>query len=197
VALNATERIIRLGSCKRSAAELVPDLPVFGGHVERFLRQFPDYAGWRVERVPLAPHVPQDVRQEIARQGSLVDDLDDLTGGAVSGYSGCPFFRASFFPRAFFRTTSAGRAGSGECLRPSRGGRRGRRSLRASETGERWPRAICTASSAANMALATAVTSQSRCWPPRCRRPVQRTIVWPTVAELFSLRPLAGLPAFR
>jgi hypothetical protein len=47
VALNASERIIRLGSCKRSAAELVRDLPVFGGHVERFLHQFPEYADWR------------------------------------------------------------------------------------------------------------------------------------------------------
>jgi hypothetical protein len=81
VALNATERIIRLGSCKRSAAELVRDLPVFAGHVERFLRQFPEYAGWRVERVSLAPHVPQGVRQEIERQGSLVQDLNDLTAG--------------------------------------------------------------------------------------------------------------------
>jgi len=75
VALNATERIIRLGSCERSAAELVRDLPVFGGHVERFLRQFPEYAGWGVERVSLAP--PQEVRQEIERQGSLAD----LTAG--------------------------------------------------------------------------------------------------------------------
>jgi len=68
-ALNATERIIRLGSCKRSAAELVRDLPVFCGHVERFLHQFPEYAGWRVERVSLAPHVPRDVRREIEREG--------------------------------------------------------------------------------------------------------------------------------
>jgi hypothetical protein len=36
VALTATDRIIRLGFCKRSPAELVRDLPVFGGHVERF-----------------------------------------------------------------------------------------------------------------------------------------------------------------
>jgi hypothetical protein len=42
VALNATERIIPLGSCKRSAAELVRNLPVFAGHVERFLHQFPE-----------------------------------------------------------------------------------------------------------------------------------------------------------
>jgi hypothetical protein len=81
VALNTTERIMRLGSCKRLAAELVGDLPIFGGHVERFLHQFPEFAGWRAERVSLAPDVPQDVRQEIERQGSLVQDLNDLTAG--------------------------------------------------------------------------------------------------------------------
>jgi len=44
VALNAADRVIRLGFCKRSAAELVRHLPVFCGHVERFLHQFPEYA---------------------------------------------------------------------------------------------------------------------------------------------------------
>ena len=73
--------MIRPGSCKRSAAELVRDLPVFHGHVQRFLSQFPSYAGWRVERVSLAPQVPQDVRQEIGRQGSLVKDLNEVTAG--------------------------------------------------------------------------------------------------------------------
>jgi len=53
---------MRLGSCKRSAAELVRDLPGFRGHVQRFLSQFPSYAGWRVERVSVAPQVPQDAR---------------------------------------------------------------------------------------------------------------------------------------
>jgi hypothetical protein len=33
--------------------------------------------------VSLAPHVLQDVRQEIERQGSLVQDLDDLTADGV------------------------------------------------------------------------------------------------------------------
>jgi hypothetical protein len=64
--------VIRLGSCKRSAAELVRDLPVSHGHVQRFLSPFPSYAGWRVERVSIAPQLPQDFRQEIARKGSLV-----------------------------------------------------------------------------------------------------------------------------
>jgi hypothetical protein len=79
VALNASDRVIRLGSCKRSAAELVRDVPVFCGNIERFLHQFPEYAGWRVECVSLAPHVPQDVRQEIERHGSPLQDLNDLT----------------------------------------------------------------------------------------------------------------------
>jgi hypothetical protein len=73
--------VIRPGSCKRSAAELVRDLPVFHGHVQRFLSQFPSYAGWRVECVSLAPQVARDVRQEIERQGSLVQDLNELTAG--------------------------------------------------------------------------------------------------------------------
>jgi hypothetical protein len=89
VALNAAERIIRLGSCKRSAVELVRDLPVFCGHIERSLRQFPEYAGWRVERVSLASHV-------IERQRSLVQDLNDLTGGLSA------LFTMSLFPRPDF-----------------------------------------------------------------------------------------------
>jgi len=82
VALNATDQVIRLGSCKRLAAELVRDLPVFHGHVRRFLSRFPSYAGWRVERVSLAPQVREDVRQEIERQGSLVQDLNERSAGS-------------------------------------------------------------------------------------------------------------------
>ena len=79
VALNETDKVMRVGSCKRSAEQLVEDLPVFSGHVQRFLRQFPSYAGWRVERVCLAPRVPDDIRQTIEGKGYLVQDLTDLT----------------------------------------------------------------------------------------------------------------------
>lgn len=79
VALNETDKIMRVGLCKRSAGELIADLLVFDGHVRRFLGQFPSYAEWRVERVCLAPRVPEDIRQTIERRGYLVQDLTDLT----------------------------------------------------------------------------------------------------------------------
>jgi uncharacterized protein len=78
VAMNEGAGAIRFGSCKRSAVELVADLPIFDGHVERFLNQFPRYRGWRVERVSLAPQVPADVRRALAERGRLVQDLTDL-----------------------------------------------------------------------------------------------------------------------
>jgi uncharacterized protein len=81
VALNETDEVIRLGSCKRSATELPRDLPIFDGHVQRFLAHFPRFAGWRVERVCLAPEIPREIRQIIAGQGCLAQDLNDLTAG--------------------------------------------------------------------------------------------------------------------
>jgi len=62
----------------RSAAELVGDLPVFDGHVGRFLDQFPRYKSWRVEQVSLALRVPDDVRRALVDRGRLVQDLTDL-----------------------------------------------------------------------------------------------------------------------
>lgn len=79
VALNETDKVIRFGSCKRSADKLVADVPVFDGHVQRFLDQFPEYNAWRIERVSLAPHVPADVRGPLEAQGRLVEDLAVLT----------------------------------------------------------------------------------------------------------------------
>lgn len=81
VALNEADKVMRVGSCKRSAGDLLGDLPVFSGHVQRFLDQFPAYADWRVERVCLAPLIPEDIRHSIEGQGFLVQDLNDLTDG--------------------------------------------------------------------------------------------------------------------
>jgi AAA+ ATPase superfamily predicted ATPase len=78
VAINEEAETIRFGSCKRSAGELIADLPTFDRHVERFLEQFPRYRGWRVEKASLAPRIPEDVRRALKERGRLVQDLTDL-----------------------------------------------------------------------------------------------------------------------
>ncbi len=78
VAINGRDKIIRFGSCKRSGAELVADLPGFDGHVDRFLDQFPRYRDWNVEKVSMAPRVPEEVRRALAERGRHVQDLTDL-----------------------------------------------------------------------------------------------------------------------
>jgi AAA+ ATPase superfamily predicted ATPase len=78
VAINENDKVIRFGSCKRSADELIGDLTVFDGHVERFLDQFPRYRSWKVEKVSLAPRVPEDVRRAMTGRGRIVQDLTDL-----------------------------------------------------------------------------------------------------------------------
>jgi len=78
VAINEEAEVIRFGSCKRSATELVADMPVFDGHVERFLDQFSRYRGWRVEKVSLALRIPEETRLALAERGRLVQDLIDL-----------------------------------------------------------------------------------------------------------------------
>lgn len=79
VALDATSRRIRFGSCKRDADRLVADLAVLDGHVARFLAVHPAYATWTVEKVGVAPTIGAAVRGRLAAAGHLAQDLHDLT----------------------------------------------------------------------------------------------------------------------
>ena len=81
VALNEDERIVRLGTCKRSAARLGPDYRQFDGHIERFLGLTERVRGWRVEKVAIAPVHSAETRALAARAGYLPQDLNDLTAG--------------------------------------------------------------------------------------------------------------------
>ena len=81
VAISEEKAATRFGSCERSAAELISDLPAFDGHVERFLDQFPRYRTWRLETVPFAPHIPDDVGKSLIDRGRCVQDLTHLTVG--------------------------------------------------------------------------------------------------------------------
>jgi hypothetical protein len=78
VAINERDSIIRFGSCKRSAEKLLADIPIFDGHITRFLEAFPIYKDWKIERVSIAPSVSDNLRLALIEQGRLIQDLGDL-----------------------------------------------------------------------------------------------------------------------
>lgn len=81
VALDGDAKVVRLASCKRNPQKLLADLPAFDGHVARFLEAKPHLAGWRVEKVALAPRLKRDLRARITELGYIPQDLADLTRG--------------------------------------------------------------------------------------------------------------------
>ena len=81
VALNEHERVVRLGTCKRSADRLAPDFARFDGHIERFLELSDRLRGWRVEKVAIATRHDDASRRAAERAGYIAQDLGDLTEG--------------------------------------------------------------------------------------------------------------------
>lgn len=81
VALNEEDRVVRLGTCKRSAERLAPDLTAFDDHVARFLQAAKRTREWKVEKVAIATRHSPDTRQAAQRAGYLAQDLDDLSSG--------------------------------------------------------------------------------------------------------------------
>lgn len=79
VAINETDRRLRLGSCKRSPGRLLSDIPNFCGHVDRFLDTFRDYRDWKIERVGIAPRLNPEERAVLKRHDVIPQDLMDLT----------------------------------------------------------------------------------------------------------------------
>lgn len=78
VAVNAEERVIRFGSCKRNAEKLPTDVPALHAHVQRFLEAKPGYRDWRIEYVAIAPAIDTEVREAIIGAGAMPQDLNDL-----------------------------------------------------------------------------------------------------------------------
>jgi hypothetical protein len=83
VAVNEDDRILRFGTCKRSAKRLLPGLPTFDGHIERFLkaRGHAKYREWKLEKVAIAPAIAEAERGPIEKAGYMPQDLRDLTEG--------------------------------------------------------------------------------------------------------------------
>lgn len=79
VALNEDDRIVRLGTCKRTADRLAPDYPRFDEHVARFLSRASVVSGWRVEKVAIATRHSPESRRAAERAGYIPQDIEDLT----------------------------------------------------------------------------------------------------------------------
>lgn len=79
VALNQDDRIVRFGTCKRSAERLSTDYTRFDQHVARFLALQPALSGWRVEKVAVTTHHTPDTRRAAESAGYLPQDIEELT----------------------------------------------------------------------------------------------------------------------
>jgi hypothetical protein len=79
VAVDFENKILRLGTCKRSPDRLVSDLPSFDGHVVRFLAENKNYQKFRIEKVAIAPTLQLSQREAIVNSGYIAQDLSELT----------------------------------------------------------------------------------------------------------------------
>ncbi len=81
VALNEDDRIVRFGSCKRSADQFTGDsLAAFQDHVNRFLRtkEGRRLTGWTAEQALYCPAFADDDRRRLCRDGRVLRDLNDF-----------------------------------------------------------------------------------------------------------------------
>jgi len=83
VAVNDSDQVIRFGSCKRNASELLSGAQKHDGHVDRFLKSFKEYRSWTIEKVAIAPTIPNDIRSSLDSRGYIAQDLDELLDGLL------------------------------------------------------------------------------------------------------------------
>ncbi len=80
IALNEDDRVVRIGSCKRSSGAHPGSLARFNQHIARFLatRTGQRLNGWSVERALYAPSFDPDLRSRLGGDGYVCRDLVDL-----------------------------------------------------------------------------------------------------------------------
>jgi hypothetical protein len=81
VAINATDKIIRVGSCKRSATKHdSTSLYKFNEHIDRFRKTElgKKYSDWSVERALYSPVFDEHQRQALTADGYLCVDMNDF-----------------------------------------------------------------------------------------------------------------------
>jgi AAA+ ATPase superfamily predicted ATPase len=81
IGINEDARVIRFGTCKRSADKLRADLDNCRLHIKQFLSEHHRFADWTVEEVAIAPQLEAEARADIQARGFIAQDLRDLTAG--------------------------------------------------------------------------------------------------------------------
>jgi AAA+ ATPase superfamily predicted ATPase len=78
VAMNEDEKVVRFGSCKRSADK--HDTAVFDGHVERFLKTKDGkrFGGWTVQKALYSPLFDPEQRKALESHGYVCLDIPDF-----------------------------------------------------------------------------------------------------------------------
>jgi uncharacterized protein len=81
VAMNEEAKILRLGSCKRSATKHnAESLYSFNEHVDRFLetKVGKRFSGWKIERAVYSPSYSQEQRTRLIEMGYICTDMNDF-----------------------------------------------------------------------------------------------------------------------
>ncbi len=81
VAINEIDKVVRVGSCKRSAAKHNNEnLLAFNGHIDRFKRTVlgKKYKEWRIERALYAPLFTDEHRNSLSKSGYVCADMTDF-----------------------------------------------------------------------------------------------------------------------
>jgi uncharacterized protein len=81
VAVNDEQRVIRFGSCKRTAEKVLRGLAGDEAHIARFLEALPKYKHYRVERAAIAPALTPAQADAAHARGWIPQDLTTLTQG--------------------------------------------------------------------------------------------------------------------
>lgn len=82
VAVDETQRVLRLLTCKRSADKLTTDhLVSYDKHINGFLKRHPAYQQWTVQKYAVAPRLELAHRQAVRSAGYTPEDLEDLCDG--------------------------------------------------------------------------------------------------------------------
>ena len=81
VAINETDKIIRVGSCKRAASKHNDsELALFNGHIERFTTTAlaRKYKGWKIERALYTPSFSNGQKKSLVNKGYICVDMTDF-----------------------------------------------------------------------------------------------------------------------